>query len=696
MWVAFGGKVIQAFDLDSKTAIPGRVFDTLPISNFNYMSGIWSDGDTMWVVHGHIARIFSYNMPLSSNADLRSLAVDGAEVPGFDPATTSYTVTKSDPVRQVTVSAQPRQVKAAVTGIEPSDADADADGHQAEIDDGDVPITITVTAQDGTAKTYTVNVRSPVCNESLGWGRVIADNGVCVLLRFLIVKVADGYTVDYAAAELGKQPGWHARCRMYMLRMLCAEHTPDNLTLYGLEAERVKIAALPWASRAERDCLISVGDGAPEADQQDPANTPASGAPSITGTAQVGETLTALTSDIADDDGLDNATFAFQWVTVNGNTEADISGATASTYTLTDAQASENVRVRVSFNDDAGNAETLASSSVYVLPPPLTAEFQNVPASHNGADSFVMRVDFNQGIVIGWRDFRDHSFVVTNGDITHTRRVDRRNDLWEITVEPEGDDDVIVSLTKERACDIQGAPCNADGMLLTNRPEATISGPPDASQATEPKNTPAAGAPLIIGTAQVGETLTASASGITDNDGLESATFTFQWVVVDGNTESDISGAGGSTYTLTDAQAGKNVKVRASFTDDAGNAETLTSSTVYVLPPPLTAEFRAAPAAHDGTTGFTFELRFSEDFPLSYVTLRDHAFTVSGGEVTKARRLAKPSNVRWEITVEPNGNTDVTVVLPTPPSCNEQGAICTDDGRKLSTALELAVTGPTD
>ena len=43
-----------------------------------------------------------------------------------------------------------------------------------------------------------------------------------------------------------------------------------------------------------------------------PANTPATGAPTIGGTARVGQTLTADTTGIADSDGLENATFAYQ------------------------------------------------------------------------------------------------------------------------------------------------------------------------------------------------------------------------------------------------------------------------------------------------------------------------------------------------------------------------------------------------
>ena len=90
-------------------------------------------------------------------------------------------------------------------------------------------------------------------------------------------------------------------------------------------------------------------------------------------------------------------------------------------------------------------------------------------------------------------------------------------------------------------------------------------------------NTAATGAPTITGTAQVGQTLTAVTTGITDADGLTSPTYTYQWIRVDGVTEDDISGANSSTYTLLDADLGKTLTVRVRFDDDAGNTETLTS-----------------------------------------------------------------------------------------------------------------------
>ena len=48
------------------------------------------------------------------------------------------------------------------------------------------------------------------------------------------------------------------------------------------------------------------------------SNNPATGAPTISGTTQVGETLTADITGIADADGLSGETFTYQWVSSDG------------------------------------------------------------------------------------------------------------------------------------------------------------------------------------------------------------------------------------------------------------------------------------------------------------------------------------------------------------------------------------------
>ena len=100
-------------------------------------------------------------------------------------------------------------------------------------------------------------------------------------------------------------------------------------------------------------------------------------------------------------------------------------------------------------------------------------------------------------------------------------------------------------------------------------------------------NRPATGAPVITGTAQVGETLTADVSAIMDEDGIPATDpFSYQWISNDGTDDSDISGATDSTYTLVQADEGKTIKVRVSFTDNANFPETLTSAATGAVAAP--------------------------------------------------------------------------------------------------------------
>ena len=124
-----------------------------------------------------------------------------------------------------------------------------------------------------------------------------------------------------------------------------------------------------------------------------------------------------------------------------------------------------------------------------------------------------------------------------------------------------------------------------------------VIGAPEQANAQTP-NTPATGAPTITGTAQVGQTLTAVTTGITDADGLTSPTYTYQWIRVDG-TEADIAGENSSTYTLDDADLGKTIKVKVSFDDDASNTETLTSAATVTVT--AAASTNTAPMAADKT-----------------------------------------------------------------------------------------------
>ena len=98
-------------------------------------------------------------------------------------------------------------------------------------------------------------------------------------------------------------------------------------------------------------------------------NNPATGAPTISGTAQVGETLTADTGDIADDDGVPGSAsdFTYQWerVDADGTSNPVNIGTDSSTYVPVEADVGKRVRVQVSFTDDGDNPEGPLESDAY-------------------------------------------------------------------------------------------------------------------------------------------------------------------------------------------------------------------------------------------------------------------------------------------------------------------------------------------
>ena len=82
------------------------------------------------------------------------------------------------------------------------------------------------------------------------------------------------------------------------------------------------------------------------------------GLPAISGSATEDQVLGADVSAISDADGL--GVLAYQWLR-NG---AGIGGATATTYTLGDADVGSNISLRVSYTDGGGTLETLTSATL--------------------------------------------------------------------------------------------------------------------------------------------------------------------------------------------------------------------------------------------------------------------------------------------------------------------------------------------
>ena len=312
--------------------------------------------------------------------------------------------------------------------------------------------------------------------------------------------------------------------------------------------------ARPWVFDNARD--------APSPPPPPPANTPATGAPTITGTARVGETLTAATTGIMDADGLTSPSYTYQWIRVEtDSTETDISGATSSTYTVVTFDEGTTIKVKVTFTDDASNAETRTSAAT------ATVAAANTPATGAPTITGTARVDEAlTAVTTGIMDADGltspsyaYQWIRVETDSTETDISGATSSTYTVVTFDEGTTiKVRVSFTDDAS----------HTETRTSAATATVAA----------ANSPATGAPTITGTARVGETLTAVTTGIMDADGLTSPSYTYQWIRVDSGTDADISGATSSTYTLVAADEGTTIKVKVSFTDDDGDAETRTSA----------------------------------------------------------------------------------------------------------------------
>ena len=136
-------------------------------------------------------------------------------------------------------------------------------------------------------------------------------------------------------------------------------------------------------------------------DDDTPNKTP-TGQPRITGTPQVGQTLTAVTTDIQDADGLGD--FAYQWKA----DETNIAEAMDSSYRLTNNEVGKRITVTVSFTDGIGTEEAVTSQPTAAVreavtprspppPPVLTVAFDLASYSTTeGGDPVTLRVALNR------------------------------------------------------------------------------------------------------------------------------------------------------------------------------------------------------------------------------------------------------------------------------------------------------------
>ena len=386
-----------------------------------------------------------------------------------------------------------------------------------------------------------------------------------------------------------------------------------------------------------------------------PGNNAATGEPAITGTAQVGQELTADASPIMDTDGLTDVDFRYQWLRVDADgtsNEEDISGEIVATYTLTNDDVGKRIKVKVSFTDDLGSDEQRTSAptdtvtAVAMTTPGVTVSKTalTVTEEDTTGDSYTVVLDSQPTatvtVTVAGHAGTDVSLTPSSATLTFTPTNWGTAQTVTVTAGPDADmANESVSLTHSAA----STDSDYEGITIAGV-EVTVTD-------NDAANTPATGAPTITGTAQVGQTLTAVTTGIMDDDGLTSPTYTYQWIRVDGTDEADIASANSSTYTLGDADLGTTLKVKVTFADDLGHTETLTSAATATVGaaatgPPTVTDVAVTSTPASGTTyylaGEVIEFTVTFSAPVTVTATPKFAFRL--GAATRQAAYASGSD----------------------------------------------------
>ena len=334
---------------------------------------------------------------------------------------------------------------------------------------------------------------------------------------------------------------------------------------------------------------------------------------------------------------------------------------------------------------DSNSPATGASSRSGPSNAPLKARFENVPTGHDGSTAFTLQIAFNEPIET--TEAALQALTVTGGTVTSAQEVGGLSDRWEITVTPNGNDDVRISLPPITSCDDEGAICTYDGKVLQRGVAVSV---PRAPLSARFENVPAGH-----------DGSTAFALQLAFSEPIETTeTAIQQALMVTEGTVASVQQVDGRSdlweiTAMPNSDDDVSVSLPLTTSCNADNAictaegrMLLQGVAVSVPRAPLSARFENVPAGHDGSTAFALRLVFSEPIWLTAPVLTQ-ALTVTGGRIIGSRRVEDRSEL-WEITIYPNA-TDVSIALSSTTSCDADGAVCTQDGLALQNDAQAAI-----
>ena len=325
------------------------------------------------------ASVLDNDLPPSMDATLSSLTISpGTLKPVFDPATLSYTASVVNAVSTVTVTATANNAGASVSINGQNTTTLDV-----SLVEGANTITVTVTAVDNSTQlTYTITVTraAPVPQVTITTNTASVTEGEDATFTITATPApTTAVTVNITITETGNTLSGTPSSTV----TISANQTTATLTV-ATDDDNADEDASVVTAQVQTGTGYTAGDPSSATitveDNDPPPNRPATGAPTISGTPEVGEKLTADVSNIQDADGLENVTYTYQWFRVMAGVETEISGATGTMYEVATADIDHQIKVRVNFTDDAGNAEELESALTAAVVAPVVTPILTITA----------------------------------------------------------------------------------------------------------------------------------------------------------------------------------------------------------------------------------------------------------------------------------------------------------------------------
>lgn len=279
------------------------------------------------------------------------------------------------------------------------------------------------------------------------------------------------------------------------------------------------------------------------------------GGVSINGTAVEDGTLTAVTTALKDADGL--GTLSYSWL----RDGVAISGATAASYTLGDADVGSSIKVMVSYTDGNGTREAVSSTATAAVSNVNDAPTGAVTITGTAKQTSVLTADISavkdadgmpKSPTLQW--FRDGVAISGGTGTTYT----------------------LVAADVGKAMSVTLNYADAHGQVESVKSAAT--------ELVASANLAPEGDVSITGTTSVGSVLSADVSDLSDGNGL--GDLSYVWL----RNGAAIDDATSSSYTLTASDAGAKIAVQVSYTDGIGTQETVTSLSATVTTPVIIVE----------------------------------------------------------------------------------------------------------